>query len=446
MERLYEVFLKSKGVNKDSRSIGEGEIFWALRGDNFDGNLYAQDALDKGAIGAVVDIDSKIGKRALENPGQYSLVFPVDDTLKTLQDMARYHRSKFHIPVIALTGTNGKTTTKELIRSVLETKYRVLATEGNLNNHIGVPLTLLKMSEKTEIAVIEMGASAPGEITTLVNIALPDWGLVTNVGKAHLLGFGSFLGVKKTKGELYDYLQLKGETAFYNADNKELTAMIEARPDLKTIPYGVEYSGCEILPVTAEAPYLRLGFPSDTGETIIISSHMIGNYNGENVVAAIAIGTHFGVEFGEIVKAIEGYLPENKRSQLKSGKNGNLIVMDTYNANPVSMRLSLANFNSIPFKNKVLILGDMRELGEDSLQEHIDILRYVKTLEAERVLLVGTEFRHAVDSLNAAGEEIAVELFTDIDALIEEFAGNPLTNRTIFLKGSNGIGLFRLDL
>lgn len=446
MKELYRLFLKSKGVNKDSRTVGAGELFWALRGESFDGNLYAEEAIERGAIGAVVDADSKIGKRAVENPEQYPEIFPVDDTLKALQDMGRYHRSKYNIPVIALTGTNGKTTTKELIRSGLATKYRVLATEGNLNNHIGVPLTLLQIDERTEIAVIEMGASAPKEIAALTAIALPNYGLITNVGKAHLLGFGSFAGVKRTKGELYDYLQLKGDTAFYNADNKELREMIEMRPDLKTIPYGVNYSGVEIMTATPDNPYLRLIMPSQKGDKIMISTQMVGDYNAENVMAALAVATHFGVEIEEAVKAIEDYLPQNKRSQLKEGKNGNLLVIDTYNANPVSMRLSLSNFDSIPFKNKVLILGDMRELGEDSLQEHVDILRFALKLGAERVILVGAEFKNAATSLEMEQERGDLELFPNIETLIEEFARNPLANKTIFIKGSNGIGLFKLDL
>ena len=446
MKKIYDIFLESRGVNTDSRTIVPEEIFWALRGENFDGNQYAENALAKGAIAAVVDADSETGKKALAAPDQYPTIIPVDDTLKALQDMARYHRSRFRIPVLALTGTNGKTTTKELIRSVLAVKYNVLATQGNLNNHIGVPLTLLKIDNETEIAVIEMGASAPGEIAALVNIALPDYGLITNVGKAHLLGFGSLSGVKKTKGELYDYLQLKGDTAFYNIDNRELREMIGTRPDLKTIPYGFDYSGGSILRATVDNPCLRMELPDEKGEKLTISTEMVGSYNADNIMAALAIGRYFGVDFNGAVTAIENYTPENKRSQLKEGKNGNLLVIDTYNANPVSMRLSLENFDSIPFKNKVLILGDMRELGEDSLIEHIGILRYVSTLLVERIILVGTEFRTAVASLKESGEEIPAELFDNVDSLIKTLEGEPFKSKTIFLKGSNGIGLFRLDL
>lgn len=428
--RLYDAFLSSKGVSTDSRSIEEGAMFFALRGDNFDGNRFARAALDKGASCVVVSRDSGLpdGDRFIA----------VEDTLAALQGLARMHRSRFRIPVIGLTGTNGKTTTKELLCSVLSAKYRVTATSGNLNNHIGVPLTLLRITEQTEIAVVEMGANHPGEIASLVSIALPDYGLITNVGKAHLEGFGSFDGVKRAKGELYDYLQRTGDTAFVNADDLHLCGMAARRPDLKIVRYGVESAGVEILPVTAGEPYLRLQIPFEN-ESIVVNTSLIGSYNAPNVMAALCVGRYFGVPVKDAVAAVESYSPSNLRSQLVRTSR-NLLVLDTYNANPSSMKASLTNFSASQFEHKVLILGDMLELGPDSLQEHERVIEAVAGMVCDRAFFVGHEFAKAAAVCSAAGDE-RFTFCEDVAGLRALLEAAPLTGCSVLMKGSNAVGL-----
>ena len=314
---LYNIYRSCNGVATDSRAIKGGELFFALKGENFDGNEYAFKALEAGAAYAVVNADAP----AVQESEDARLI-KVDDTLKALQELARWHRSMTFVDgkpltVIALTGTNGKTTTKELIREVLLTKYKVTATEGNLNNNIGVPLTLLKINSETQLAVVEMGASHPGDIKELVDIALPNYGLVTNVGKAHLLGFGSFEGVKNTKGELYDYLRRTADKVFLNVDNPHLCSMASERnlqhdperPYSLIIPYGLEYQKAEVLPSDAENPFLRIEL-----EGRIIRTNLVGSYNADNVMAALCVGTQFGVSFDEAVSAIRPYVPDLKIS------------------------------------------------------------------------------------------------------------------------------------
>lgn len=425
--RLYEAFVSSTGVSTDSRRIEPGAMFFALRGDNFDGNRFAAAALDSGAAWAVVAKDS-----GLPDGGQY---IAVDDTLEALQVLARMHRSRFRIPVIGLTGTNGKTTTKELVCAVLSSRYSVTATTGNLNNHIGVPLTLLRIIGRTEIAVIEMGANHPGEIAALASIALPDYGLITNVGKAHLEGFGSYEGVKRAKGELYDYLQRTGDTVFVNADDPVLCAMAAARPDLKVVRYGAEAAGAEILPMTPEEPYLRMKLSS--GETV--RTHLVGSYNAPNVMAAICIGQYFGVPFEDAAAAVEAYSPSNLRSQLeKTGRN--LLVLDTYNANPSSMKVSLNNFAASRFPHKVVILGDMLELGADSAAEHEKVMEAVAAMDCERAFFVGREFARAAQGCPAASDS-RFSFYENADLLHRTLEETPLSGCTVLLKGSNAVGL-----
>lgn len=425
--RLYEAFVSSTGVSTDSRRIEPGAMFFALRGDNFDGNRFAAAALDSGAAWAVVAKDS-----GLPDGGQY---IAVDDTLEALQVLARMHRSRFRIPVIGLTGTNGKTTTKELVCAVLSSRYSVTATAGNLNNHIGVPLTLLRITGRTEIAVIEMGANHPGEIAALASIALPDYGLITNVGKAHLEGFGSYEGVKRAKGELYDYLQRTGDTVFVNADDPVLCAMAAARPDLKVVRYGAEAAGAEILPMTPEEPYLRMKLSS--GETV--RTHLVGSYNAPNVMAAICIGQYFGVPFEDAAAAVEAYSPSNLRSQLeKTGRN--LLVLDTYNANPSSMKISLNNFAASRFPHKVVILGDMLELGADSAAEHEKVMEAVAAMDCERAFFVGREFARAAQGCPAASDS-RFSFYENADLLHRTLEETPLSGCTVLLKGSNAVGL-----
>lgn len=425
--RLYEAFVSSTGVSTDSRRIEPGAMFFALRGDNFDGNRFAAAALDSGAAWAVVAKDS-----GLPDGGQY---IAVDDTLEALQVLARMHRSRFRIPVIGLTGTNGKTTTKELVCAVLSSRYSVTATAGNLNNHIGVPLTLLRITDRTEIAVIEMGANHPGEIAALASIALPDYGLITNVGKAHLEGFGSYEGVKRAKGELYDYLQRTGDTVFVNADDPVLCAMAAARPDLKVVRYGAEAAGAEILPMTPEEPYLRMKLSS--GETV--RTHLVGSYNAPNVMAAICVGQYFGVPFEDAAAAVEAYSPSNLRSQLEK-TDRNLLVLDTYNANPSSMKVSLSNFAASRFPRKVVILGDMLELGADSAAEHEKVMEAVSAMDCKRAFFVGREFARAAQGCPAASDS-RFSFYESADLLHRTLEETPLSGCTVLLKGSNAVGL-----
>lgn len=428
--RLLDAFLASSGVCTDTRKIVHGEMFFALKGDNFDGNRFAVKALEAGAKFAVVSADSGV-----DDSDERFIV--VEDTLEALQCLARRYRSMFRIPVIALTGTNGKTTTKELLCSVLSAKYRVTATEGNLNNHIGVPLTLLKITSDTEMAVVEMGANHPEEIAKLCSIALPDYGLITNVGKAHLEGFGSFEGVKKAKGEMYDYLQRTADTAFLNIDDAELCAMATERPDLKTVRYGVSAFGAEVLPVSESEPFLRLSV-SGYG---VVSTHLIGSYNAANVMAALCVGKYFGVPNEAAAKAVENYVPSNLRSQLENTER-NLLILDTYNANPSSMRAAIGNFKASAFRSKVMILGDMLELGRDSISEHLRILELARSAEPEFIVFVGKEFTEAGKDV----EDHKCLFFRDVKEAGHWLAENPLTGRTILVKGSNGIKLPELKL
>lgn len=415
---LYTLFMKCGTVTTDSRTVCGGEMFFALKGENFDGNRYALKALEAGAAYAVVEISSEVASDSYPED-MASRIIPVEDTLKTLQELARWHRSMTFVDgrpltVIALTGTNGKTTTKELIREVLSRKYCVTATEGNLNNNIGVPLTLLKINAKTQIAVVEMGASHPGDIKELVDIALPNYGLITNVGKAHLLGFGSFEGVMATKGELYDYLRRTGDRIFLNADNPYLCRMASERnmhndPERKdslAIPYGLKYQSGQVLPSSSEYPFLRISLPepgSDAGDSVAlrtISTDLIGSYNADNVMAALAVGMHFGVSFDDAVSAIEGYHPSNNRSQLIRTERNTLIV-DAYNANPTSMDAALDNFSHVEAGHKSVMLGNMLELGEDSLQEHVRVIEKTSSLGLDRICLVGEEFRKALQHIHS---------------------------------------------
>lgn len=426
IDELYSLFRKCTGVTTDSRAVKSGMMFFALRGEKFDGNDFALDALKAGAKYAVVDRVSLEGTSY-----KFRKCIVVEDTLKMMQALARIHRMHFDIPVVGVTGTNGKTTTKELIAAVLGAKYNVVATEANLNNHIGAPLTLFRINDRTQIAVVEMGASAPGEIAELVGIVGPTCGLITSVGKAHLQGFGSFEGVKKAKGELYDILRQKGGTVFYNADNPHLCEMVSSRKGLVTKRYGVAEQGVAILPVTAKEPYLRIQYKGAT-----ISTKLVGGYNADNVMAALAVGEYFEVPFEKAAAAISAYTPSNNRSQLVR-TSANTVIIDAYNANPSSMEASLGNFKATEFEGKTLILGDMLELGADSQQEHCRVLE--KALEiTDAVFLVGGEFRKAAETLGVTGKASVFDSSAD---LIEYLKENPLSDRTVLLKGSNGTRL-----
>ena len=452
---IYNKFKECGVVTTDTRTLKGGEMFFALRGENFDGNEYALKALELGARYAVVNRSSKVGTDCaagvLDADVAARLVM-VEDTLKTLQELARWHRSMTFVDgkpltVIALTGTNGKTTTKELIREVLSVKYRVTATEGNLNNSIGVPLTLLKINSETQLAVVEMGASHPGDIKELVEVALPNYGLITNVGKAHLLGFGSFDGVKSTKGELYDYLRRTADKAFINVDNPHLCQMASERnmqhdserPYSLLLPYGLEYSCAAVLPSSAEYPFLRI----QIGERVVCTN-LVGSYNADNVMAALAVGQHFGVSFEDAVAAVEAYVPANKRSQMTKTERNTLIV-DAYNANPTSMAAALENFSNVAADCKVALLGDMLELGEESLAEHVAVIKSACSRGLSHVYFVGKEFQAASGALsNELGTEASAQLLSNVnffstsDELAAHLASEHLSGVTILIKGSRG--------
>lgn len=439
---IYSRFKECGCVTTDSRTLKGGEMFFALKGENFDGNEYALKALEAGAAYAVVNSDSAVA--AVDD----CRLIKVEDTLKTLQELARWHRSMTFVDgkpltVVALTGTNGKTTTKELIREVLSVKYHVTATEGNLNNSIGVPLTLLKINSETQIAVVEMGASHPGDIKELVDIALPNYGLITNVGKAHLLGFGSFEGVMKTKGELYDYLRRTSDKVFLNVDNPYLCDMASERnlqsdperPYSLVIPYGLSYQNVEVLPSSPEYPYLRLSFMNDGSDVpYVLETNLVGTYNADNVMAALAVGKQFGVSFEEAAGAIAGYVPSNNRSQMvRTGRN--TLVVDAYNANPTSMEAALKNFSNIKADRKYAMLGDMLELGDDSLNLHLSVLEQCAASGFERVFLVGKEFG---DALRERGDDAGFLWFRDSSSLAEWCASGEIQDAVVLIKGSRG--------
>lgn len=407
-------------VTTDSRAIKGGEMFFALRGDNFDGNDYALKALELGAAWAVVNEDAVLSDD--------ERLVKVSDPFTSLKYLAMEHRSNLKFPVVGLTGTNGKTTTKNLISVVLAKKFKVSATEGNLNNDIGVPLSILKIvPDETEMAVIEMGANHPDDIAKLVKVSQPDYGLITNVGKAHLLGFGSFEGVKKAKGELYKWLGAHpGSLIFLNADDADLREMSNGLP-CHFFEYGVNYQGAEILPSTPENPFLRIRLGED-----VISTSLVGAYNATNVLAAIAVGEYFGVSRADAIAAVESFVPTNNRSQMTRTEKNTLIV-DAYNANPSSMAAALDNFRTVEAARKVALLGDMRELGEDSVAEHVKVVRKLAEMGIE-AFLVGDEFRKALDA-----EGAAFKWFESSEALAAFLSGDALKDAVILIKGSRGI-------
>ena len=420
ISELYTLFLASKGVNTDTRTLQPGQFFVALKGETFDGNAYAQKALEAGASFAIVQEDA-------EGDDPRLLRFP--DTLRTLKELAAFHRQQLGIPVIGLTGTNGKTTTKELIREVLSTHFKVAATKGNLNNDIGVPLTVLGIGPGAEIAVVEMGANHPDDISALTWVSQPSYGLITNVGKAHLLGFGSFEGVKKAKGQLYDWLSGHDGQAFVNVDDEDLYEMAVSRP-LSIIPYGVVGEDAEILPPSVENPFLRMSIGGETLET-----KLVGSYNAANVMAALAVGRQFGISLQDGLSAIAAYTPSNNRSQMTKTER-NVVIEDAYNANPSSMAAALDNFALLQADCKVALLGDMRELGGESVKEHVKILKKLEDCGLTHACLVGEEFKKALEE---TGTPVYVKWFATSDDLATALAERPLTGATILVKGSNSI-------
>lgn len=418
---LYKCFMECGKVTTDSRNCPEGSMFIALKGETFNGNAFAAQALKQGCRYAVIDESEYAGEGTIL----------VDNCLQALQQLANYHRRQLKTPVIGITGTNGKTTTKELISTVLSRKFNTLYTEGNFNNHIGVPLTLLRLTKEHEMAVVEMGANHPGEIKTLVHIAEPDYGIITNVGKAHLQGFGSFEGVIRTKGELYDFLRAKGgATIFIQNENPYLNGIAEG---LTCVRYGQTaglYVSGELISCS---PFLSFRWTAE-GVSHEVNTHLIGSYNLDNMLAAAAIGRYFGVSDDDISSALASYLPHNNRSQLKETADNKLIV-NAYNANPTSMMAALKNFRQIEAPHKMVILGDMKELGEASREEHQKVVDYLKECGFDRVVLVGPEFAAATHSY---------QTFQHVDEVLADIRIHKPQGYYILIKGSNSMKLSQL--
>ncbi len=424
-ELVYQYFRKCNAVSTDSRQIVNGALFFALKGDNFNGNDFALETLERGASFAVVD-DSSL-------PDHDRLLL-VDDSLKTLQEVAVMHRRSMKIPVIGITGSNGKTTTKELISAVLAKKFRVVATKGNLNNHIGVPLTILGVGDDADIAVVEMGANHIGEIAFLCSIARPDSGLITNIGKAHLEGFGSFEGVIEAKTELYRFINSVGGLLFVNQDN---TLLNDKTTGMKTIGYGVHSDYVRCLRSVSD-PFVNVEVSIADGEPMWFNSNLFGGYNVSNILAAITIGSFYGVAHELVQSAISEYIPSNNRSQMVRW-GSNTLILDAYNANPSSMSAALTALAGTESGKRVAILGDMLELGTTSREEHQKVIDQAIQLSIERIFLVGPVF-------SSLAKEAGIQAFMDSETAAEWFRQNPLTDSVILLKGSRGIRMERISL
>ena len=418
---LYDLFIHNPQITTDSRNCPKGSIFFALKGDKFDGNQYAGKALASGCVYAVIDNpDYYIGERTIL----------VDNVLKTLQQLAHHHRKVLGLPIIGITGTNGKTTTKELLAAVLSTKFNLLYTEGNFNNHIGVPLTLLRLKPEHEMAVIEMGASHPGDIKELVDIVHPNYGIITNVGRAHLEGFGSFEGVIRTKGELYDYIRRSKGKIFIKKENEYLQSIAKG---IEQITYGNGDDAFASGQVVSCDPFLVFNWKQQ-GKLHTVETHMIGSYNLDNVLAAVAVGRFFKIPAERISRAIAAYEPTNNRSQFKKTDNNELII-DAYNANPSSMKVALDNFITMPVQPKAIILGDMRELGPTSDELHAEVVEQIKKGQFDKVFLCGEHF-------SKVGKEFSP--FATTEAMVEELRKQPLKGYHILIKGSHSMGLEKL--
>lgn len=414
---IYTIFKKSSGVSTDTRTIQKNNLFISLSGENFNGNKFAKQALESKASYAIID-DANF---AQEN------TILVENTLETLQQLAKLHRKELNIPIIALTGSNGKTTTKELINCVLSKKYKTTATKGNLNNHIGVPLTLLSMDQSTEIGIIEMGANHFNEIELLAEITCPDYGYITNFGKAHLEGFGSLEGVIKAKSELYQNLRKNNKIAFVNSDNNE--QIIQSK-DINSFSFSEKNNSNTTVKFSKINPTIEVLYKNKP-----IKSNLIGNYNFTNIAAAICIGEYFNVNTSDIIDAIETYTPDNNRSQIIN-KNSNKIILDAYNANPTSMLAALESFNQLETTNKALFIGDMFELGETSKTEHQNIVDYIETINIKQCHILGEGFSQTNHSNK-------IKSYHDYKAFSDTYVES-LTNYTILIKGSRGMALERI--
>ncbi|MCB0396214.1 MAG: UDP-N-acetylmuramoyl-tripeptide--D-alanyl-D-alanine ligase [Flavobacteriales bacterium] len=418
ISQLHEIFSDHPTICTDSRNIQKEAIFFALRGAQFNGNTHASEALDKGCSFAVID-DPEVATN-----DRFILV---EDVLQTLQKLAHHHRMQFDIPVIAITGTNGKTTTKELCNAVLSQQFETIATEGNFNNHIGLPLTLLRITGETDMAIVEMGANHPGEIAFLCNIAAPTHGLITNIGKAHLEGFGSAEGVLRTKKELYDYLERTDGTCFIHLEDEVLQGICKVKDR-------VSYSDKQASPDNeSTSPYMHFNYVED-GQNHPVQSKLIGSYNMSNALAAISVGRHFGIDIPHIVRAIATYQPSNNRSQVvDTGRN--TLILDAYNANPTSVQAALESFLSSPFPKKMIILGDMLELGDQSATEHAKVLDQITQYDDLKVILVGEEFSGLPKS------DSGYHRFTSTEQAKDWLSREKPSGYTVLLKGSRKLKL-----
>jgi len=420
INNIHHFFLKCNSVSIDTRKIEPGSLFVAIKGDNFDANTFAKEALEKGASFVIID-----------NPDYFidDRTIIVEDSLKTLQELAKFHREFLNIPIVALTGSNGKTTTKELIQVVLSKKFNTKATFGNLNNHIGVPLTLLSFTKDTEVGIVEMGANHQKEIEFLCEIAKPDFGYITNFGKAHLEGFGGVEGVIKGKSEMYTYLGNHHKTVFVNLNDP---IQVQKTAKINSYTFGLNSPNADVLINAINAnPFVEV-VVNDTK----ITSHLIGLYNSNNINAAVSIGIKFGVSLSDIKSAIEGFVPQNNRSQIVS-VNSNEIILDAYNANPSSMVVALENFFQLDNKNKIAILGDMFELGEESLEEHKSIIELVIKNNSATTYFIGNDFfANKIQNENCY-------FFLNFEDFAQRFNGKVISNSLLLIKGSRGMALER---
>ena len=447
IKKLYTLYQQHPCITTDSRDCPENSIFLALKGDSFNGNLFAVQALEKGCAYAIIDEPSVLEQTDLPDDLRKRLIL-VDDCLQTFKDLAREHRRQFEIPMVGITGTNGKTTTKELIRAVLSECYQVMATEGNFNNDVGVPKTLFRLTEAHDIAVVEMGASHPGDIKTLVETAEPTCGLITNVGRAHLQGFGSFEGVCKTKGELYDFLMAHDRPLFVNRDNEFLMAMLNARRSQSGVPspdvyyYGQSDSSDILIhgEVVSCAPFLKFRWREQDGEAgyqsewMEVQTHLIGAYNLDNMLAAITVGYVNNIPFERINHALTNYIPTNNRSQMTETERNHLIV-DAYNANPTSMQAAIDNFRLMQVSPKMAIIGMMGELGDVSAEEHQHVVDLLNAARFDRVWLVGDAFEKTPSDYRT---------FHDVEEVKQALVREQPHDYYILIKGSNSNRLFQL--
>lgn len=418
LSQLHQLFLESTGICTDTRKLKKGNLYLALKGDNFNGNNFATKALELGANYSIID----------EEPEeQNDHIIKVEDGLHTLQKLAAYHRKYLNLPILSITGSNGKTTTKELIREVLSKKYKTVSTQGNLNNHIGVPLTLLSMNKETEFGIVEMGANHQGEIASLCKIAQPDYGYITNFGKAHLEGFGGVEGVIKGKSELYNYLIKNNKTIFINYDDE---IQVEKSKGTDIISFSEGKNATHQITFLKADPFVKINT-----EDTQINSQLIGTYNAKNIAVAICIGKFFKIPVKAIKEAIESYQPTNNRSQIIN-QNSNQIILDAYNANPTSMKAALENLEAIPTKNKIAILGDMFEVGNTSAEEHQIIIDLLEKLEFSNMMVCGKNFYQT-----STQEVSKFENFEDLKNYIQR---NNFEDATILIKGSRGMALERI--